>query len=75
MCLLLFHRRRRGGLGLGVLVGRFPRHRRELRSGLRLGVMWLWCCEGADMLERSFEGREVLLALHTLCAARKARGV
>ena len=45
MCLLLFHLRRRGDLGLGGLVGQSQPHRRALRLDLPLGGMWLWCYE------------------------------
>ena len=75
MCLLLFQLCRRGDLSLGGLVGRFQCHYRVLRLDLRLGGMWLWCYERADMLEQPFEGREVHLVLRIQRAARKVRGV
>ena len=75
MYLLLFRLCRRGNLGLGGLVGRFQCHRRVLWWDLRLGGMWLWCFGRADMPVRPFEGQVVHRALHSLRAARKARGV
>ena len=74
MCLLLFRACRRGGPGLGGLVGRFLCHHRGLRMGLRWGGMWLWWNERVGMLGQSFGGRVVHRALHTLRVARKARG-